>query len=206
MFDPEASQDQIAAVVLAAGSSERMGQPKQLLAIDGQPMVRRVVEAVCGAGLDQVVVVTGAHAGEVGRALVGLPVEVVLNSDWQVGMSTSLRAGLAALRPEIQAVFIVLADQPALTPQLLESLATRYRATGAPIVAPIHRRKRGNPVLFDRRLFPELLRVAGDQGGRAILARHAARVEQVEVEDTAVLFDVDTRQDYEEAKKLGGWP
>jgi molybdenum cofactor cytidylyltransferase len=194
---------QIAAIVLAAGGSVRMGQPKQLLPIGGQPMVRRVVEAVCGAGLDQVVVVTGAYAAEVRQALAGLNLEMIFNESWSGGLSTSLRHGIKALRPEIGAVLIVLADQPALTPGLLEMLVARYRATGAPIVAPVHRGRRGNPVLFARTVFSELLAVEGDQGGRAFLARHADRLEQVEVDDPAVLFDVDTLHDYEEAKKLG---
>jgi molybdenum cofactor cytidylyltransferase len=203
VIEDRESRVQVAAVVLAAGGSARMGQPKQLLAIDGQPMVRRVARAVCEAGLDQVVVVTGAHAGEVGRALAGLPVQLAHNRDWQEGMSTSLREGLDALRPEIQAALIVLADQPALTARLLGSLVAHYRATGAPIVAPVLQGKRGNPVLFDRELFDELLAVEGDQGGRAVLTRHAAQVEPVKVDDPAVFFDVDTLQDYAEAQEPG---
>lgn len=192
----------VAAIVLAAGGSERMGEPKQLLPIDGQPMVRRVVEAVCGVGLDQVVVVTGAYADLVAQALAGLPVEFVANEAWLEGMSTSLRRGLGALGPEIQASLIALADQPALTSDVLSALVARYRATGAPIVAPVCQGRRGNPVLFDRRLFADLLAVEGDQGGRTLLARYTAEVEQVEVDDSGVLFDVDTPQDYEEAQKL----
>ncbi len=192
----------VAGIVLAAGGSERMGEPKQLLPIDGQPMVRRVVDVVCGAGLDQVVVVTGAYAGQVSQALVGLPVEFVTNEAWPEGMSASLRRGLGALRPEIQASIIVLADQPTLTSDVLSALVARYRATGAPIVAPVWQGRRGNPVLFDRRLFAALLAVEGDQGGRVLLTRYAAQVEQVEVDGAAVLFDVDTLQDYEEAQKL----
>jgi molybdenum cofactor cytidylyltransferase len=194
------SQPEIAAIVLAAGGSVRMRGPKQLLPIDGQPMVRRVVEAVCGASLAQVVVVTGAYADEVEWALDGLPVELVANEAWSEGMSTSLRMGLGALRQEIQAVLIVLADQPALTSQVLSALVLRYRTTGAPIVAPVCRGRRGNPVLFDRRLFDELMAVEGDQGGRILLTRYAAEVQQVEIDDPAVLFDVDTLQDYQEAQ------
>ena len=196
------SQVPVAAIVLAAGGSVRMGEPKQLLPFDGQPMVRRVVEAVCGAELDQVVVVTGAYADEVARALAGLPVEIVTSEAWSDGMSASLREGLGALRPEIQAALITLADQPALTSGMLQALVARYRATGASIVAPVCQGRRGNPVLFDQGLFAELLAVEGDQGGRAILTRYAAEVEQVEVDDPAVLFDVDTLQDYREAHRL----
>lgn len=165
-------------------------------------MVRRVTEAVCRAGLAQVVVVVGAHAGRVRRALAGLSVDFVVNEGWAQGMSGSVRAGLAALRPEIQATLMVLADQPALTSELLQLLVARYCATGAPIVAPTFQGQRGNPVLFDRALFAELSSVEGDQGGRALLACHQKEIEQVEIDDPAVTMDVDTCQDYERAQGL----
>jgi len=187
----------VAATVLAAGSSERMGQPKQLLLINGQPMVRRVTEVVCASGLAQVVVVVGAHAEKVEAALVGLPVEPVHNQAWRQGLSTSLRIGLGALRPDIGAVLVVLADQPALTSNLLRQLVERYHATLAPIVAPFHRGQRGNPVLFDRSLFPELLAVRGDRGAREVIARYKTKMERVTCDDPAVVQDVDTLQDYE---------
>ena len=191
----------VAAVVLAAGGSSRMGQVKQLLPVNGQPMVRRVTEAVCAAGLDQVVVVIGAHAEAVRDALAGLPVELVVNAAWAEGMSTSLREGLRVLRSEIGAALVVLADQPALAPELIRALVDRYRATGALIVAPFHEGQRGNPVLFDRALFPELLAVQGDRGGRQVIARYWEQVERVSVDDVAVMADIDTRQDYDRIQR-----
>jgi molybdenum cofactor cytidylyltransferase len=178
-----------------------MGQVKQLLPVNGQPMVRRVTEAVCASGLDQVVVVLGAHAKAVHDALASLPVEFVVNAAWAEGMSTSLREGLRLLRPEIGAALVVLADQPALAPELIRALLDRYEATGAPIVAPFHEGQRGNPVLFDRALFPELLAVQGDRGGRRIIARYRGQVERVLVDDVAVMADIDTRQDYERIQR-----
>jgi molybdenum cofactor cytidylyltransferase len=152
--------------------------------------------------LDQVVVVVGAQAEAVKQALSGLAVDVVANEAWAEGMSTSVRAGLQALEPEVGAVVIVLADQPALTPGLIQVLANRYNATGAPIVVPFYQGRRGNPVLFARSLFSELLAVEGDQGGRALISRYAEQVEQVQIEDPAVILDVDTRGDYEAVKEL----
>jgi molybdenum cofactor cytidylyltransferase len=187
----------VAAVVLAAGGSKRMGQAKQLLPIDGQPMVRRVVQAVCQAGLAQVLVVVGAEGERVAHVLSGLELEIVYNRSWEQGMSTSVRAGLQALRPEIEAAILVLADQPGLTPDVLDALVAGYRASRAPIVAPFYLGRRGNPVLFARSLFAELSRVEGDQGGRALLVRHAQDVARVDLDEAAILLDVDTRQDYE---------
>ena len=194
--------EKIGAIVLAAGSSERMGRLKQLLPIDGRPMVYRVTSAVVALELAQVIVVTGAQAGAADAALADLPVDTVLNESWAEGMSSSMRAGLRVLRSDIQAVLMVLADQPALTTDLLQSLVTRYRATGAPIVAPYYRGQRGNPVLFDRALFPELLAVRGDRGGRALIARYREQVERVEVDDPAVITDIDSPEEYH--AMLGG--
>lgn len=194
---------QIAGIVLAAGAATRMGELKQLLPVAGQPMVRRVAQAVCQAGLAQVVVVIGARAQAVQQALAGLPLDIVVNHAWSGGMSTSFQAGLRALRPEIEAALIVLADQPGLSPGLIQALVEAYRTTGAPIVAPFHQGQRASPVLFSRALFPELLEVletASDEGGRQVVARHRERMVRVEVDDPLELRDVDTRQDYDEVK------
>jgi molybdenum cofactor cytidylyltransferase len=190
----------VGAIVLAAGGSVRMGRPKQLLPIEGQPMVRRVTEAVCKVELAQVVVVVGAHAEAVMEALDGLPAEIVVNKAWTTGLSGSMKVGLGALRPEVQAALLILADQPNLTAGLLQMLVARYQATQAPIVAPVFRGQRGNPVLFDRALFPKLLAVAGDQGGREVIASLRNQVEGVLVDQAAVFVDLDTQQDYERAQ------
>lgn len=193
----------VGAVILAAGGSTRMGEPKQLLVLQGKPMLRRVTETVCAAGLRQVVVVVGAHAQLVKQAISNLDVDLVINDAWPEGMSTSVRTGIRALEPEIQAVLLVLADQPALSPDLLQAMIARYHATGARIVAPYYEGRRGNPVLFDSDLFPELLSIEGDQGARAVIARHKDAVERVEIEDSKAFVDVDTHQDYEAMRTTG---
>lgn len=190
------SSPAVAAVVLAAGGSSRMGEPKQLLPVNGQPMVRRAVEAACDAGLAQVVVVVGASAPAVASALDGLRVHLVYNDAWAEGMSTSLRAGLAALSPEVGAALVVLADQPGLSGDLLRQIVARYRASEAPIVVPYYHGQRGNPVLFHRRLFAELAQIEGDRGGRVLVDRYTDQVERIDMDDAAVVRDVDTRQDY----------
>jgi molybdenum cofactor cytidylyltransferase len=199
----ESIEFEVAAVVLAAGSATRMGQFKQLLPVGGLPMVRRVTEAVCAAGLAQVVVVTGARAGDVQEVLVGLPVDMVVNEAWAGGLSTSVRAGLQALRPDIRASLMVLADQPALTPGLLRALVARFRATEAPLVVPCYQGRRGNPVLVARSLFAELMAVEGDRAGRVLLARHENELQLLEVGDPAVIADVDTPEEYDKLTRNG---
>jgi len=191
----------IAAIILAAGASIRMGEPKQLLPVGGQPMVRRVAEAVCAASLAQVVVVIGANAEAVGQAVDGLPVEIVLNDRWPEGMTASLHAGLRALRPEIRAALVVLADQSRLAAKLIQALVDCYHTTGAPVIAPFYQGRRGRPVLFDRALFPELLAASDNKGRREVIARHRDQMARVEVGDPAVFRDIDTRQDYEEIRQ-----
>jgi molybdenum cofactor cytidylyltransferase len=193
----------VAAVVLAAGGSSRMPELKQLLPLGGRPMVRWAVEAACAAGLAQVVVVVGAQAEAVEQALAGLPAEVVRNERWPEGMSSSVRAGLQALQPGTRAALMLLADQPGVRPDLLRALVDGYLASGAPIVVPVFCGRRGNPVLFDRSLFPELMAVEGDRGGRVVIARHESAVHCVDVDDAAVISDVDTRQDYERTRSQG---
>lgn len=191
----------IAAVVLAAGMSSRMGGQKLLLPVEeGRPLIRLSVERVLAAGLDDVVVVLGREAEAVTAALAGLPVRMVLNPRYAEGQSTSLRAGLDALPPEAEAAVIALGDQPLPDPALIRRLVAAFHASGRPIVVPRYRDGRGNPVLFAASLFDELRAVGGDQGGRAVIARAAARVAEVAV-DAPMPPDVDTWTDYEALRR-----
>ena len=176
-----------------------MGQPKQLLPLGGQPMLRRVAEAACAAQLAQVVVVIGAAADRVQEAVAGLGLHVVYNAEWEQGMSTSLRAGISALRQEIEAALVILADHPGLSPGLIGRLVECYRESGASMVAPAYRGRRGHPVLLARSCFADLLRLAGDEGARSLLRRPGADLVTIEVDDEAIVQDVDTWQDYARA-------
>ena len=189
----------VAAIVLAAGTSTRMGRQKLLLPIeDGRPLVRVSIEGVLTAGLDDVVVVLGRDAEAVGRALAGLPVRTVLNSRHAEGQSTSLRAGLDALAPGTEAVVVALGDQPLPDAALIRRLVEVFRASGTPtpIVVPRYRDGRGNPVLFAASVFDELRAVTGDHGGRGVIARDPSRVVELPV-DAPMPRDVDTWADYE---------
>jgi molybdenum cofactor cytidylyltransferase len=193
----------IAAIVLAAGASTRMGRQKLTLPMaGGRPLVRLAVEQVLAAGLDEVVVVVGGDAEAVAAALATLPVRVVVNPRYAEGQSTSLRTGLDALRPGTDAAVVALGDQPLPDPDVIRRLVAAFRTTGRPIAVPVYRDGRGNPVLFGATLFGELRGVTGDQGGRGVIARDPARVVEVPV-DMAMPADIDTPQDYEAARGAG---
>jgi molybdenum cofactor cytidylyltransferase len=187
----------IAAVVLAAGTSSRMGRQKLLLPVEGgRPLVRCAVEPVVAAGLDDVVVVLGRDAEAVADALVGLRVRTVVNPRYAEGQSTSLRVGLDALAPDTEAIVVALGDQPLADPGLIRQLVDVFRRGDASIVLPRYRDGRGHPVLFGAPVFDELRAVTGDQGGRVVIARDASRVAEVPV-DAPTPPDVDTWADYE---------
>ncbi len=191
----------IAAIVLAAGTSSRMGRQKLTLPMaDGRPLVRVTVEQVLAAGLDATVVVLGADAGSIAAALDGLPVRTVRNPRHAEGQSTSLRAGLDALPSGTTAALVALGDQPLPDPGVITRLGEALRTTGRPIAVPVYREGRGNPVLFSALLFDELRAVTGDRGGRDVIARDPRRVAEVPV-DAPMPADVDTPEDYEAARK-----
>ncbi|HEY88503.1 MAG TPA: HAD-IIA family hydrolase [Thermoflexia bacterium] len=186
----------VATVVLAAGGSTRFGEAKQLLEWDGRPLVAHSVDLAWSAGLTPVTVVVGAEAERVIPALEGRPCQILRNYRWAEGLSSSLSVGLAALPASIEAAVFLPVDQPGLTPQFLQALVARWRASGADIVVPTHQGRRGGPVLFARTLFPALAQLSGDVGGRALFAAHADRLVTLPVTDPRLLADVDTLAAY----------
>lgn len=141
--------------------------------------------------------IVGHRAAEVRAALAGLPVHVVENPAYRQGQSTSLRAGLLALPRELKGALVLLADQPFVDANLIDRLVGLYEESGAPIVAPQHDGRRGNPVLFDHAVLPELLTVVGDTGAREVIARHRDRLATLELKDARAFQDVDTWEDYQ---------
>jgi molybdenum cofactor cytidylyltransferase len=189
----------IAAVVLAAGLSRRMGQAKLLMPVGGRAIVRYVVESVLAGGVDLVWVVTGPDVEPIAAALSGLEVQIAVNPAPEEGQAGSLRAGITALPASVDAALIALGDQPSLAPSIIPALLAARRTTPKLIVAPRYRDGQGNPVLFKREIFPELLRLTGDQGARPIIQKEPARVEWVEL-DLPMPADVDTPDDYEKIR------
>jgi molybdenum cofactor cytidylyltransferase len=190
---PEAGR-RVAAVILAAGRSTRMGGPNKLLAeIGGRPLVRIAAEQALASRAGPVVVVTGHQHEAVEAALAGLEVERVNNPNFADGLSTSLRTGLAALPADIDAAVVCLGDMPQVSAGLLDRLIAAFDPErGALIVIPTIEGKRGNPVVWSRRFFPELMALEGDVGARNLIGRYAEAVAEVPLTDRAVLVDVDT--------------
>lgn len=191
-----ASSSSIAAIVLAAGRSSRMGTHKLLLPLGGRPLIAHATASACASRAESVVIVVGHEAARVRAALPPDRYTVVKNPDYAEGMATSLRAGLAAVPASCCGALIVLGDQPLQSAELLNRLIDA--ATTAPdhIVVATYDGRRGNPVCFPRRYFPELKAVTGDEGGRTVLRRHAAEVVAVECGDLAPNLDADTRADF----------
>lgn len=184
-------------MVLAAGASRRFRAvagteaTKLLASYRGQPMVRRVVEAALASRAAPVIVVTGYFAEEVGRALADLPVLLRHNPDFAAGLSTSLRAGIAAVPPDCEAALILLADMPSVGPGLMDDLIGAWEAGGADAIVPVCEGQRGNPVILSRRLFAELHGLSGDKGAGLLLRRGDLKVREWPA-DARVLADVDT--------------
>ena len=183
----------IAALLLAAGKSSRMGTNKMLAEIDGTPMVARTAQRLLSSHARPIVTVLGNEADKADGALGKLPVQRVRNPDFADGLSTSLKCGLAALPPDIDGVIVCLADMPLVAGRDLDRLIAAFNPVeGREIVVPTRRGKRGNPVLWARRFFPEMTRLAGDVGARHLIGEHAESVAEVEMDTDAVLVDIDT--------------
>lgn len=184
------------AVVLAAGASTRMGAPKQLLELDGRPLVVRAAEAALASPAWPVVVVLGAHAESIRPALARLPVLIADNPAWAEGMAASIRAGIATLRQfsrGLDAAVIALCDQPAFSAATIATLVAAQRATGRSIVAARYGGRHGAPALFLRAHFPALGALTGEEGARALLNDDPARVAAVDQPELAL--DLDTPAD-----------
>ncbi len=185
----------VAALVLAAGQSSRMTPRNKLLmpGHDGRPMVAHVVDAVLSSKAAETIVVMGHQADQVSAALAGRQVGLVQATDYEAGLSASLRAGVAGLSANAAAVLVCLADMPLVDAGMIDRLIDAYDPDlGHLIVVPVHRGKRGNPVLWDRRFFPDIMALQGDTGARGLLTRHAEYVVEVEMETDAILRDFDT--------------
>jgi len=192
--EPVADSRKIGTVLLAAGRSTRMGGPNKLVAeIGGKPLVRIAAEQALASRAKPVIVVTGHQRERVETALAGLPVRFVHNPDFAQGLGTSLRTGITAVPPEADGAIVCLRDMPQVDAALIDRLVSAFDPEkGALVVIPTIDGTRGNPVLWSRRFFPELMAIEGDVGARNLISRYSEAVAEVPVSGNAALVDVDT--------------
>jgi molybdenum cofactor cytidylyltransferase len=187
----------IGIVILAAGGSSRLGQPKQLLVYQGRSLLHRTVDTALSVPQAPVIVVLGAGADLIRKEITDMKVAVMENLEWQTGMASSIRAGLSALiktHPKTEAVILLLCDQPLLCPEVLEALIQKQNQTGSAIVASEYGNVLGVPALFCRSLFPELLALEGEFGARQVIEKH--RKDAVGIYFAGGSIDIDTADDY----------
>jgi molybdenum cofactor cytidylyltransferase len=191
------NNSRIAALILAAGTSSRMGEAKQLLRLGESTLLGQVLENVRSSRVNEVVLVLGHAAEAIKEQIDTENLRVVINESYQQGMGTSLRAGLAALPPGVDGALIALADQPFVRAQTLDLLIDQYGRSNAQIVIPTYKGFRGNPVLLDRSVFSEVMALTGDIGCRAIFGNHLEGIVKLPVEDIGILLDMDSKDDFE---------
>jgi molybdenum cofactor cytidylyltransferase len=185
----------IAAVVLAAGRSTRMGTPKLLLTLSGRSVLRHVVDHARASQCQEIVVVVGEAADRLTEEVRSPGVRVVVNDRYREGMGTSLAVGVSALPPECDAAVVLLGDQPCVTAEVIDTLIDAYRRAGKPIVASRYGEVTGAPTLIGAALFREARRLDGDSGGRSLIQRHPDLVQEVQVSPSAAV-DVDTPEEF----------
>jgi molybdenum cofactor cytidylyltransferase len=189
----------IGAIILAAGGSSRFGQPKQLLPFRGKTLIRTIIDAACEAGCSPVVVVIGSNGETIRPEVAHANVLEVRNTNWQRGIGSSIRSGVQALTnhaPDVQAILLLVCDQPAVSAPFIERLIATREATKKDIVASSYADTVGVPALFNRFLFKELLSLSDDSGAKSIILRNPGRVAQFAFPEGAI--DIDTWEDWEE--------
>ncbi len=187
----------IAIIILAAGASSRMGQPKQLLQYEGKSLVEHAIETAKNTGDCPVFIVLGANAEKIKSHIHAAKVQPVINNDWQKGMSSSIKSGVAAaleVYPDLEGILIMLVDQPLITSKHLKDLILAYRSGDGLLVASSYAGKLGVPALFSRRIFPELLKLQGQAGARHLIQQQKDNLISVEFPEGKL--DLDTPEDW----------
>lgn len=202
---PPPDQTKIAAIILAAGNSSRMNggeQPKQLLEFGGATLLRRAAQTALAANFNRVTIVLGANAARLRREVEDLPVEIALNENWQSGMSSSIKTGLAALAEDenaADAAIFTLCDQPLVSAELLRRLGEIFASAGKSIAACEYARTFGVPAVFARAHFAELSNLRGDEGAKKIIKKYIG--ETIFIFAPEATLDVDTWRDYKKLKQ-----
>lgn len=187
----------IAGLILAAGKSERMGEPKAFLPYRDGTFLSVLCSTLRASDLDEVRVVVGHESGNVIRRSGYERGLFVVNKQWERGMLSSIQAGLRAVDgPALEAIMLFPVDNPAVSVELVNLIIRRFRESGKPVAVPLHGGRRGHPALFGREVFDELMRAPVEVGARAVVRSDPGRVLEIPVPESSVLVDVDTPEDY----------
>jgi molybdenum cofactor cytidylyltransferase len=204
----------IAALILAAGESSRMGKDKASLGFEGSTFLETILNTLDEAGIERVVVVLGHHAEQIQRSVNLGATEVVINADYRCGQTSSLQTGLKALEsPELEAIILCLVDHPAVSAQTVRRLVDAFCESRASVVIPTHQGRRGHPVVIGRQLFDELRALGPGAGANTAVRKHRETTQFVEVNDPGILVDIDDPESYRrlidgskgERGKIGMW-
>jgi molybdenum cofactor cytidylyltransferase len=195
------SRTQTAGIILAAGASVRFGQPKQLIWLGDKYLVEWVLDAALTSRLHTVVLVLGHEQETILQALgskTDLPgVKVVINPNYHDGQSTSLKTGLFSVRQNFESVMFLLGDQPMIKTDIIDHMLDQFRQSEKDLCVPVYKNKRGNPTIFRKPLYDELMQLGGDIGARDIIRKNLDRTHFLEIDDPLCFFDIDTPRDLE---------
>ena len=180
-----------------------MGKPKLLLPLGDGTILGRTIDNLLSSDVDEVIVVLGANAGEIEKAMAVKPAKIILNPDYRRGMSTSLIAGLRRVSRKAQRVMVALSDQPLIDKKIYNRLIRASLDTDRGIVVPVHKARRGNPIIFNIGYKEELLQLKGDVGGREVLSRHPDDVLEVAVDSEGIYININTMANYNELRDKG---
>jgi molybdenum cofactor cytidylyltransferase len=196
----------ISAILLAAGESKRMGRPKQLLEWRGKTLLQHSLESLINSDADEIILVLGHESDRISKSLPALPIKIVINPDYKQGMASSLRRGLLAMNPQSEAFLVLLADQPGIGPEIINTLIREFQQADPQqgIGRPVYRGRPGHPVLIGVRYLQEALQLQGDVGARRILMNHPEDILAIDVDQDAVLKDIDTPEEYRKYTKRAG--
>ena len=192
----------IYAIVLAAGESTRMGALKQVLPFGKSTVIETIIASLLKSSVDVVMVIVGHRASDVREALKGIGVEIFVNENYKKGMLSSIKCGVSALPKDAEAFMISLCDQPGIRPENIDVLIDSYRKSGKGIIIPVYKGKRGHPVIFDKRYIDEILCLKEEDGRlREVVWKNSEDILEVEVENIAVIEDMDYMGEYRKLVK-----
>ena len=187
----------LSAILLAAGESKRMGEPKQLMPLGSSTVVEQAIDNLLNSAVNEVIVVLGYRAEEITKTIAAKPVKIIVNPNYRQGMSTSIIAGLNLVYHQAQAVMLALGDQPLVDSQTINRLIEEFYNHDKGIAVPTYQGRRGHPIIFAIKYKPKLLELEGDIGGREIIKQHPDDILEVAVDSESVITDIDTRADYQ---------